>query len=205
MAEEPINPEDGVQLLRSYLLHCRCVRRGVQRIVRELEERAERHDDSKLYSDEFAGFSRINKAAREHPYGSHEYRAGLKQEKPTIEKHYRRNSHHPEFYGTDRRDVPQACPYHADDPYPAGCADCADIAGERVTVETGRYLADRMTWLDLIEMVCDWRGAYLAYGSQGTWVENIQRQQARYNGWFTAEQWWLIDQVARFVAEAPHV
>lgn len=161
--EEPINPEDGVQLLRSYLLHCRCVRRGLARVVRAIEERAESHDDSKLYADEFAGFSRINKAAREHPYGSEEYRAGLRQEKPVIDLHYSRNSHHPEHRGHE--------------------------------------LPVDMTWLDIMEMVCDWRGAYLAYGSQGTWSDNLARQRQRYANHFTHEQWWMIDQIAAFVAD----
>jgi len=174
--DQPIDPVDGVQLLRSYLLHCRYVRRGINRVALALNERADCHDDSKLLADEFAGFSRINKAAREHPYGSPEYRAGLKQEKPTIDLHYSRNSHHPEFHG---------------DPVEGACA-----IGLKTPYES-------MTWLDLIEMVCDWRGAYLAYGSQGTWEENIQRQKERYGPfeqWFTKEQWWLIEQVAVFVA-----
>jgi hypothetical protein len=180
--DQPIEPIDGVQLLRSYLLHCRYVRRGMRCIERELSERAERHDDSKLMADEFAGFSRINKAAREHPYGSAEYRAGLRQEKPTIDLHYSRNSHHPEH---------------------------GRILGELTEKERGlpddaTYWAANtpMSWLDLIEMVCDWRGAYLGYGSQGTWDENMQRQRERYKDWFTPEQWWLIDQVAAFISAA---
>lgn len=178
--EGQIDTVDAVQLLRSYILHCRYVRRGLTRVTRELAERAEAHDDSKLLADEFAGFSRINKAAREHPYGSPEYRAGLKQEKPTVDLHYSRNTHHPEFYGTDAKPEPPD-------------------SEQRVTIGTGRFLADRMTWFDLTEMVCDWRGAYLGYGSQGTWEENMERQRNRYSGWFTAEQWWLVEQVAGFV------
>ena len=178
--EETIDPVDGVQLLRSYLLHCRFVRRGIERVRRELSERAEAHDDSKLMSDEFAGFSRINAAARLHPYGSEKYRAGLRQEKTTIDLHYSRNSHHPEFYGSDKEDIQDH-----------------DI---RLTPSSGKPRAEHMTWLDLIEMVCDWRGAYLGYGSQGSWEDNMERQHKRYQGWFTNEQWWLIDQVASFVA-----
>jgi hypothetical protein len=180
--EEAIDAVDGVQLLRSYLLHCRYVRRGLRRIERALSERAEAHDDSKLMADEFAGFTRINKAARLNPYGSPEYRAGLKQEKPTIDLHYSRNRHHPEH---------------------------AKLAGEAAETKRGlpddaTYWAARtaaeMDFLDLIEMVCDWRGAYLGYGSQGTWEENMVRQRERYKDRFSAGQWWLIDEVAAFVA-----
>jgi hypothetical protein len=173
MSDQTINPDDGIQLLRSYLLHCRYVRRGLRRVENVLSERGDAHDDSKLWADEFAGFSRINKVARESTYGSPEYRAGLKQEKPTIDQHYERNSHHPEYHGDVNTD------------------------GERGPA------AQSMTWLDLIEMVCDWYGAYLAYGAKGTWAANMQVQRERYGPvgrWFTAGQWWLIEQVAQFVA-----
>lgn len=183
MNDQPIEPVDGVQLLRSYLLHCRYVRRWLQRVAHGLLERAESHDDSKLFADEFAGFSRINKAAREHPYGSPEYRAGLKTEKPTIDLHYSRNRHHPE--------------------YAALQGDAAEI--ERGLPDDATYWEARqaaeMNFLDLIEMVCDWRGAYLGYGSQGTWEASMALQHERYEDRFAAEQWWLIDQLAAFVAE----
>jgi len=172
--EETIDPVDAIQLLRTYLVHCRYVRRGLAKVATELTERAERHDDSKLFADEFAGFSRINKAARQHPYGSEEYRAGLRQEKPTIDLHYTRNSHHPEHHGHEM--------------------DSAVTLNVRVA-------AQDMSWLDIVEMVCDWRGAYLGYGSQGTWEENVGRQRYRYVNYFTKEQWWLIEQVARFVGQ----
>jgi hypothetical protein len=181
MKDESIDPVDGVQLLRSYLLHCRYVQRGINRVATALHERADSHDDSKLFADEFAGFSRINQAAREHPYGSPEYRAGLEQEKPTIDLHYSRNSHHPEH---------------------------GRLLGEAAERERG--LPDDatyweaykpMTFIDLIEMVCDWRGAYLAYGSQGTWDENMKKQRERYLKRFNAKEWWLIEEVAAFVTD----
>jgi hypothetical protein len=164
MSEE-INPDDGIQLLRTIAAHRDYVRRGMQLLTHALERRALAHDLSKLSPDEFAGFSRINKAAREHPYGSPEYRAGLKAEKPTIALHYSRNSHHPEFWATDQFQ--------------------ADAAG--------------MGFLDLIEMVIDWRSAYLTYGSQGTWDENMARQIERYREQFSSAQWWLVNQVSAWL------
>lgn len=171
-------PHDGIQLLRTMTVHLTELRRGIQSITQELDRRALAHDMSKFAADEFAGFARINAAAREHPYGSEEYRAGLRQEKPTIELHYSRNSHHPE--------------HHA-----------AGVLPTDPTVNIGgKVVAEGMGFLDLIEMVCDWRAAYLGYGSQGTWGENIERQRERYfkAGWFTSEQWWLIEQVAAHLA-----
>lgn len=160
MSEE-IHPGDGIQLLRTIIAHRDYVRRGMQLLTHAIERRALAHDLSKLSLDEFAGFSRINKAAREHPYGSDEYRAGLKAEAPTVELHYSRNSHHSE---------------HFEEP------------------------AAEMGFLDLVEMVIDWRSAYLTYGSQGTWEENMARQVERYGESFSQAQWWLIDQVADWLA-----
>lgn len=157
MPEDPtVDPVDAVQFLRSYELHCRYVREAIGMIAHRLIERATAHDTSKLMPDEFGGFCRINKAAREHPYLSDEYRSGMRKEQDTINLHYSRNSHHPEH-----------------------------------------TTPDKMSWIDLVEMVCDWRAAYLSYGSQGTWRENIERQKKRYNTAFPDGAWWLIDRVAR--------
>lgn len=173
-------PEDGIQLLRTMAVHLTELRRGIQRITQELDRRALAHDLSKFGGDEFSGFARINKAAREHPYGSEEYRAGLRQEKPTIDLHYRRNSHHPEHH---------------------------EVGGVNPAIPRYGEVQPRaaaMGFLDLIEMVCDWRAAYLGYGSQGTWEENIVRQRERYadGKYFTREQWWLVEQVAAYLAPA---
>jgi hypothetical protein len=94
---------------------------------------------------EFAGFARINAIARVHKFGSEEYKASMQQEKATINLHFSRNSHHPER---------------------------PKLIGE--AAESTRGLADdatywsahteaRMTFLDVIEMVCDWWGARKGY------------------------------------------
>jgi hypothetical protein len=171
-----MNETDAIHLLRTVAQHRDLVRAGLERVASELQRRGLVHDLSKLSTDEFEGFTRINRAAREHPYGSEEYRSGLRQEKPTVDLHYSRNSHHPEFHG------------HPLEP--------------RVTLGV-EMVAERMGFLDLIEMVCDWRGAYLGYGSQGTWEENIERQHQRYAEWFSEGQWWLIDQMAAWLPTTP--
>lgn len=93
--------EDKIKTLNTMVHHRLQVQAAIQRITQALERRALVHDDSKFHEDEFEGFSRINRVAREHPYGSEEYRASLKAEKPTIDLHYARNPHHPEFYGRE--------------------------------------------------------------------------------------------------------
>ena len=153
---------DGVQLLRTLALHNRHVEGGLLRVRQELERRAHHHDDSKLWSDEFAGFAEINGVAREHPFGSPQYNASLAASRRAIDLHYSRNSHHPE--------------HHAD--------------------------PTQMSWLDIIEMVCDWRGAWIAYGSQRSWPENMETQRQKLSEVLTAEQWWLVEQVAAFLVPA---
>lgn len=164
------NPRDAIHLIRTMQQHISFVQEGMLAISQALQRRSLVHDRSKFSPDEFAAFCRINAAAREYPYGSEEYRAGLRQEKPAIDLHYARNSHHPEHH---------------------------DLAASHVD---SMQRAELMGFLDIVEMVCDWRSAYLSYGSQGTWNENMQRQRERYRDWFTQGQWWLIDQVAAFVA-----
>ena len=54
-----------------------------------------------------------------------------------------------------------------------------------------------MGWLDIIEMVCDWRAAGVTYGLSGGLRESIKVHHKRFD--FSAEQWWLIEQVAEFL------
>lgn len=167
-----IDPQDALQLVRTMTQHIDLVQEGMLAIRQDLERREMVHDRSKFSADEFAGFTRINRVAREHPYGSPEYRAGLKAEAETVSLHYKRNSHHPEHH----RVLEWAEPH--------------------------MWKAEQMGFLDIIEMVCDWRSAYLTYGSQGTCEENIERQRERYKDRFSEGQWWLIGQMANFVAGA---
>jgi hypothetical protein len=167
-----IDSQDALQLVRTMTQHINLVQEGMLAVRQDLERRGLVHDRSKFSLDEFAAFTRINRAAREHLYGSPEYRAGLKAEAETVALHYKRNSHHPEHH-----EVPQWAEPHM-------------------------WKAEQMGFLDIIEMVCDWRSAYLTYGSQGTWGENMDRQRERYRDWFSEGQWWLIGQVADFVAGA---
>lgn len=161
-----MNAKDAIKTLQTIVAHRDHVRLNLLRLTHDLERRSLEHDVSKLAPDEFDGFTRINRVARENPYGSEEYRAGLRHEKPTIELHYSRNSHHPEHHK-----LPSWAEPHM-------------------------LQAETMGFLDLIEMVCDWRAAFKAYGSRGTWEENMEHQRKRYADSFSAPQWWLINQVA---------
>jgi hypothetical protein len=90
--------------LITILHHQKLVSCLLRRVARELEERADKHDLSKFKDDEFGGFVEINCIAREHPYGSQEYRDSLKDNK-TIDLHFSRNRHHPEYHANGVKDM----------------------------------------------------------------------------------------------------
>lgn len=72
-----LDVEDAVETLRTITAHRDYVRKNLLVIQHDLERRSLEHDLSKLSPEEFPGFCRINRAARKHPYGSDEYKAGL--------------------------------------------------------------------------------------------------------------------------------
>lgn len=94
--------DDVLKTLATIQRHRDLVRAALTRVTAELEMRAIVHDASKLRTDEVEGFCRINKAARDHPYGSDEYNESMRREKPTIELHFSRNTHHPEYHDYDQ-------------------------------------------------------------------------------------------------------
>ena len=59
------------------------------------------HDLSKFRWSEAEGFVRVIDQMPKHEFGSEEYKRCLRAIKPSIDLHYSRNSHHPEFY-TDK-------------------------------------------------------------------------------------------------------
>ena len=77
--------------------HITTVQKYLNVIISRLQTRSLEHDLSKLSKDEFAGFVEVNQIARLHPYGSPEYKASLAGNK-TIDLHFSRNSHHPEYW-----------------------------------------------------------------------------------------------------------
>ena len=174
-------PNDAFGLLRSYSRHRDYVRLALLFVVQDIERRSLTHDASKMLDDEFAGFARINAVARVNKFGSLEYTESMKLERPTIDLHFSRNSHHPE------RPV---------------------LLGERAEAERGSpddctYWSARdgarMTFLDVIEMVCDWWGARKGYGDSRTWRESVELNFKSKGHLLTSEQLWLAREVAAFL------
>lgn len=178
----PHTPMDSIGLLRSYSRHRDFVRLALASVRHDLERRGIVHDASKLLDDEFAGFSRINAVARTQKFGSPEYRESMQTERATIDLHFSRNSHHPERptligeQAESERGLPDDCTYW----------DARQAA--------------QMSFLDVIEMVCDWWGARTGYAdSRMTWQESVLMNLESKGKYLSESQIWLVHEVARFL------
>lgn len=78
--------------------HIERVRNLINNCVKNLLDRGENHDQSKLEDPEVSAFTEYTPKLAECTYGSEEYRGYLEAIKPALEHHYANNSHHPEFY-----------------------------------------------------------------------------------------------------------
>ena len=78
--------------------HIERVRNLLNMVIRDLLERAEKHDQSKLETPEVETFTEFTKKLATCTYGSPEYQSFLAAMKPALDHHYARNSHHPEHY-----------------------------------------------------------------------------------------------------------
>jgi len=67
-------------------------------VIKQLLERAEKHDASKLESPEVEIFDEYTPKLAESTYGSEEYQGFLKGMGPALEHHYAANRHHPEHF-----------------------------------------------------------------------------------------------------------
>lgn len=183
MDEPTIDPQDAIGLLRSFIAHRAYLAEGIGLVVADLDRRVTVHDLSKLKTDEFAGFSRINAAARIHKFGSPEYIDGMKREKATIDLHFSRNSHHPER------------------PKLMGAAAEAERGLPDDATYWAAHTAARMTFLDVIEMVCDWWAARKGYDDPRSWPESVKLNIDAKKKHLSSEQQWLATEVAEFLAK----
>lgn len=85
--------------------HIEAVRNYLNFCIRELLNRAEQHDQSKLDSPEKELFDEYTKKLRHTTYGSEEYKAFLKELKPILDHHYAHNRHHPEHHKNGIQDM----------------------------------------------------------------------------------------------------
>lgn len=179
--DQNYEPQDAFGLLRSYIAHRAYLAEALGLVQADMERRAIVHDLSKMRDDEFAGFSRINAAARINKFGSPEYAEGMKRERGTIDLHFVRNSHHPER--------------------PALLGQQAET--DRGLPDDATYWSARdggaMTFLDVIEMVCDWWAARKGYNDARPWAESVELNFTQKAKHLNESQLWLAREVARFL------
>ena len=79
-------------------LHINNVIKFIYLLIKELMERAEGHDASKLEEPERATFLEFTPKLKGMTYGSDEYKECLKKMQVGLDHHYAENRHHPEHF-----------------------------------------------------------------------------------------------------------
>lgn len=78
--------------------HIRNVQKLMSIAIAELEDRAKKHDKTKLESPEFEAFVEFTPELKNLVYGSEEYNKILAKIWPTLKHHYENNPHHPDHF-----------------------------------------------------------------------------------------------------------
>jgi len=85
--------------------HIRRVTALIHKVVKELLDRSEHHDVSKLEAPEVEAFTEFTPKLAECTYGSDEYKSYLDQMKPALDHHYAHGRHHPEHFKNGIEDM----------------------------------------------------------------------------------------------------
>ena len=67
-------------------------------VVKQLLDRADKHDASKLLEPEAETFDAVTSQLADLKYGTDEYKACLEEMKPCLDHHYAKNRHHPQHF-----------------------------------------------------------------------------------------------------------
>ena len=78
--------------------HVQTVQKLLGVAIRDLLNRSEEHDQTKLTSPEVEIFDEFTPKLKASTYGSEEYKSFLLAMKPGLDHHYAHNSHHPEHF-----------------------------------------------------------------------------------------------------------
>jgi len=152
------------------LAHIRRVQTLLGEVQANLTARAIAHDASKLEHPEKTGFDEVTNVLRGLTYGSDEYKEQLRKLQPVLGHHYANNSHHPEHYGIKECDL---CFATVPLDFDGQCPRC--INGSF----TFRPNVAKMTLLDVVEMLCDWKAATERH-ADGDITKSIQINRKRF-------------------------
>lgn len=87
------------------LRHIETVRNFLNLCIKELLNRGENHDQSKLETPEVEVFDKMTSKLAKTTYGSEKYKQFLIDMKPALEHHYANNRHHPEHHKSGISDM----------------------------------------------------------------------------------------------------
>jgi hypothetical protein len=96
-----MSTHDPQIILRTKLsihLHRDRVAKYLTPIIQDLQQRAVNHDDSKFGDDELIEYASAHEEFDTTPFGTPEYLAIKERIKPAIDRHFKRNRHHPEYH-----------------------------------------------------------------------------------------------------------
>ena len=147
--------------------HIRCVQEAMRHCVDELHNRAFAHDASKFQSDELIGYARFEEMPEGLEYGSEAHKEAMAK--------VMEGNNCFELHST-RND-------HHPEHYEMSESDLPFVT--------------QMGLFPLMEMVCDWAGAHLAYNNKGGWLKSVEVNIERHN--FSICQRWVIHQVSDFL------
>lgn len=85
--------------------HIELVRNLINRVIQDLIDRQEKHDQSKLDSPEVELFTKYTPILSGLTYGSEEYKQCLADLKPALDHHYANNRHHPQHFKNGINDM----------------------------------------------------------------------------------------------------
>jgi predicted RNA-binding Zn-ribbon protein involved in translation (DUF1610 family) len=163
------------------LKHRDKVKEFLEKFSTELNSRGLSHDASKLSDIEIDGFIQYTPKLRECTYGSDEYMEYLEKLKPSLEHHYRKNSHHAEHFPEALEDYCTSCGHGFNDLAKEymkvyhKCPNCG-IVGTEVKQ---RYTLKGMNLADVVEMLCDWKAASLRHNN-GDLEKSIEINRKRF-------------------------
>ncbi len=85
--------------------HIRRVQELIHFFVKDLLDRADKHDKSKLESPEVEYFTEYTEKLCKMTYGTQEYKDSLQDMKPALDHHYAHNRHHPQHFKNGVNDM----------------------------------------------------------------------------------------------------
>lgn len=170
------------------------VKKFMDIMIGNIVRRSINHDNSKLESPEKEIFDEYTPKLKNCTYGSDEYNSYLEQMKVALDHHYANNSHHPENKSESQEWYCTHCGYsygYINEPsqalmYANSEERCINCEHEPFVYKT-RYTLRRMTLVDLIEMISDWKAASLRH-ADGDIMKSIEINQDRFGYGYELKQ-----------------